>query len=648
VGNLKTNIACTEKAKRFLTQVYRFMLMLTLKVKVTLLELQFLDPSYIEVCLVGYMTNFFDVRYGNAIVHSSQKSLMVINHLKGMSGVSKRVSGQDLRNTGWSNVQLLDYDHRAFVVAKTLSNSKSSVKEGSQLCYRGKRNLFGRWTDIHTSYTRFYSTQSFLEDEFKMCATITEEFLTFQKKCVNWKGPIKDHIYNFLLDPRLFQIAYRNLLDNSSNIHSRINKTVLNKLSEKCIKEIISLLKNETFKFTPVQIINISKSKSGTHPIITVASFIDKILMEMMRMIIEAVFEPRFFSHSHGFRPGRNCNTAFKQIKEQFSASSWYIQIDLFKDFDSIDHHKLMILVESVIKDRKFTRLIWKSLRIGYFDFRKYQTSIISTAQDFILSPIFFNIYTHNFDLFIEELQKNYKRLNLHLKKKNLSSSKKENQKLYPKMQLFPFIFPIDPNSRRLVYVRYMCDCLIGFLGTYSESIDLKILIEDFLKKQMGLYLDKKKFSITHAETGKIIFLGTYIFKSRVQKLNRNDKNHTFQNFSSIRLEAPMKQILNQLTKANFVRNNISWPKFIWLHCSLEQIVIKYNSILSGYMNFYLFIDNRVYMATYLYYLLRGSCAKLIAAKMKLSSQVQVYAKYGKSLTVNKKSGLSFQKPTNI
>lgn len=666
-GNSKTNIACTEKAKRLPTQVDRFVLMLTLMVKVILLELQFLDPSHVGVCLVGYRAYLFDVRYGNAIEHSSQKSRVAISHFKGMSGVPKRVSGQDIRNTGWSKVLLTNYDYRVFVVMKSplvggkeaLLNGRDIVKGGSQRGYTGGRYVFGRWTGIHNSYTRFYSTEPFLEDEWKKRATIPEEFVAFQKKSVNWKGPVKDHIYKFLLDPRMFQIAYGKLRSNSGNMTPGINPTTLDGFSEEWIQETIALLKNETFKFTPGRRVNIAKPNGGTRTL-TVASPRDKIVMEVMRMVLEAVFEPRFSIHSHGFRSGRSCHTALKQVKEQFGVASWYIEGDISKCFDSIDHHNLMTVVESVIKDRKFTRLIWKSLRTGSFEFKEYQISLIGTPQGSIISPILANIYMHRFDLFIEELKRqydkgsrtqglnSYKRLNWCLNKKDSQLSKEEKRKLAIKMRLLPARDPMDPNFRRLLYVRYADDWIIGIRGTHSETVHLKRQIEEFLKRQMGLDLNKEKTLITHAGTGKALFLGTYIFKARVQTQRRSDKNRIVRNSREIRMEAPIKLIVNKLTKANYVRNGVSWPKFIWLHCSLEQIVAQYNSVLRGYMNYYSFVNNRGAIATYLYYLLRGSCAKLIAAKMKLGSQLKVYAKYGKSLTVNKELGLGFQKPSYV
>jgi group II intron reverse transcriptase/maturase len=667
-GNLKTNIACTEKAKRFPTQVGRFKLMLTLMVKVILLEFQFLDPSHVGVCLVGYKAYLLDVRYGNAIGHSSQKNRMAISHFKGMSGVPKRVTGQDVRNTGWSKALLMGYDHRVFIVTKypiirrnkSLPNSRDIVKGGSQHGYTGGRYVPGRWTSIHKFCTRFYSTQIFfLEDGWKKRATIPEEFVTFQKKCVDWKGPIKDYIYKFLLDPRLFQIAYGKLRSNLGYMTPGINPTTLDGLSEEWIQETIALFKNETFKFTPGRRVNIAKPQGGTRQL-TIASPRDKIVMEVMRMVLEAVFEPRFSSHSHGFRSGRSCHTALKQVREQFGVASWYIEGDISKCFDSINHHKLMAVIESVIKDRKFTRLIWKTLRTGYFEFREYQTSLIGTPQGSVISPILANIYMHQFDLYIEELKKQYdkgsrtrgvnayKNLNWLINKKDSLLSKEDKRKLAIKMRLIPSRDPMDPNFRRLLYVRYADDWIIGIRGTHSETVYIKTQIEEFLKGKMELDLNKEKTLITHTVTGKALFLGTYIFKSRVQRHRRSDKNRIIRNSREVRLEAPIKRIVSKLTKASYVKNGVSWPKFIWLHCSLEQIVRQYNSVLRGYMNYYSFVDNRGAMATYIYYLLRGSCAKLIAAKMKLGSQLKVYAIYGKSLTVDKVSGLGLQKPSYV
>jgi nicotine oxidoreductase len=626
------------------------MLMLILMVKVILLELQFLDPSHVGVCLVGNRAYLLDVRYGNANGHSSQKSRVAISHFKGMSGVPKRVSGQDIRNTGWSTVLFTNYDHRAFVVMKSplirgkkaLTHSRGIVKGDSQLGYIGGRNVSSRWTGIYTSYIHFYSTQPFVEDGWKKRATIPEEFATFQKKCVNWKGPVKDHIYKFLLDPRLFQIAYDKLRSNLGNLTTGINPTTLDGFSEEWIQKTIALLKNETFKFTPVRRINIAKPQGGTRPLMVVSPR-DKIVMEVMRMVLEAVFEPRFSSNSHGFRSGLSCHTALKQVREQFGVASWYIEGDISRCFDSIGHHKLMAVVESVIKDRKFTRLIWKSLRIGHFEFREYQSSLISTPQGSVISLILVNIYMHQFDLFIEELKKSYdknirtrglnayKHLNWRLNKKDSSLLKEEKRNLATKMRLLSARDSMDLNFRRLLYVRYADDWIIGIRGTYSETVHIKKQIEEFLKGQMGLDLNIEKTLITHAGTGKALFLGTYIFKARVLKLHRSDKNRIVRNSREIRLEAPIQRIVSKLTKANYIRNGVSWPKFIWLHWSLEQIVTQYNLVLRGYMSYYSFVDNRGSMATYIYYLLRGSCAKLIAAKMKLDSQGKVYAKYGKS-----------------
>lgn len=417
------------------------------------------------------------------------------------------------------------------------------------------------------------------------------------------------------------------------------------------IQETILLLKNETFKFTPERYLYIDKSQGGTR-FVTVMSFRDKIVMEVIRIVLESVFEPRFNLYSHSYRSGRRYHTALKQVKKEFGMVSWYIKSDIFKYFNFIDHHKLMAVIEPVIKDRKFTRLILKSLRTRDFKFRKYKT--------FLINLILTNIYMYQFDLFVEKLKRQYskgnssrslnayKRLSRRFNKKNLLLSKKEKRKVVIKIWLFFLKDSMDPNFRRLLYVRYVNDCITGICGTHLETVYIKMQIKEFLKKQIGLGLNNKNFLIIHAATGKVLFLGIYIFKAKVQKQHPSYINPIVLNSNEICLEASIQQIISNLTKANYIRNGISCPKFIWLYWSLEQIIIQYNSVLRKYTNYYSFVNNRGAIVTYIYYFLLGSCAKLIAAKMKLGSQGKVYAKYSKSLIVNKRLKLSFRKPSYV
>jgi group II intron reverse transcriptase/maturase len=685
-------------------------------VKAILLELQFLDPSHIGVCLAGYRAYLLDDRYGKAIDHPSQKCRVAISHVKEMSEAPKSTTGQIYQNVGWpKGVVSTTYGHRVFVVANKVGRDSARkwganemggdsppigppephhsptnapnggdkggllpptlfVKGGSQLAYIVGKDVSSRWTGIHDPFSpgvRKLSSKAkvrrggpFLETNWEERATIPTEFITFQSKCKQWKGPVKAHIHKFLYDPRLFEIAYGKLRSNPGNMTPGINPTTLDGMSGEWIKETIASLKNESFQFASRRRIEVKKPKGGTRPL-TIAPPRDKIVMEGIRMILEAIYEPRFSSSSHGFRSGHSCHTALRKIREQFGVASWYIEGDISKCFDTIEHHKLMNLIESVILDRKFTRLLWKSVRAGYFSFREYQNSIIGTPQGSVISPILANIYMDQLDKFVEEIQKDFNKgdrtksykpyknssaslLNWALNKRLGACSKPSKQvtrKMAAEMRRLPSRDPMDPNFRRLIYIRYADDWIIGIRGTNAETLLIKHKIQKYLQEVMGLSLNAEKTLITHAATGKAFFLGTYIFKARVNTTRKSIKAAIIRNGKQVRLEAPIQHIVAKLTKANFVRNGRSWPKLIWLQCSLDQIITLYNAVMRGYLNFYSFVENRGAVATYVYYLLRGSCAKLIAAKMKLGSIEKVFAKYGKSLTVNAEKKRALHKP---
>ena len=101
----------------------------------------------------------------------------------------------------------------------------------------------------------------------------------------------------------------------------------------------------------------IPKSNGKLRPL-TVAPPRDKIVQEVIRMVLEVIYEPVFSPNSHGFRPNRSCHTALRQVKTQFGSASYYLEGDISKCFDSFNHRILMNIIEEKIKDRNFTALI--------------------------------------------------------------------------------------------------------------------------------------------------------------------------------------------------------------------------------------------------------------------------------------------------
>ena len=268
----------------------------------------------------------------------------------------------------------------------------------------------------------------------------------------------------------MFEVAYHKLRSNPGNMTPGISPTTLDGISLEVFREIINSLRNESFQFDPGRRVDIPKSSGkGTRPL-TIAPPRDKIVQEVMRMILEAIFEPTFLDFSHGFRPNRGCHTALRQIKTQFVSASFLIEGDIAKCFPTIDHHRLIEILKLRVSDKKFINLIWKSLRAGYLEFHQIQNSIIGTPQGSIISPILSNVYLHQFDAFLARMKRDfdkgveakrnpeYRKLE-YLRAKALSAGDNlEANRQLKLMQQIPARLPNDPNLRRMYIVRYADD----------------------------------------------------------------------------------------------------------------------------------------------------------------------------------------------
>jgi retron-type reverse transcriptase len=132
---------------------------------------------------------------------------------------------------------------------------------------------------------------------------------------------VTDELYKLLYNRKLFQIAYEKLKSKPGNMTPGIVPTTLDGMSIEAMDEIITSLKDGSFKFQPERRIQIPKVNGKMRPL-TIAPPRDKLVQECMRMILEAIFEPTFTENSHGFRPGKNCHSALKMVKQQFGVSS--------------------------------------------------------------------------------------------------------------------------------------------------------------------------------------------------------------------------------------------------------------------------------------------------------------------------------------
>ena len=363
-------------------------------------------------------------------------------------------------------------------------------------------------------------------------------------------------------------------------------------------------------------------------------------------MILAAIFEPTFSDNSHGFRDGRSCHTALKQIKKTFGAASFFIEGDISKCFDSFDHKILMGFIEKKILDRRFTKLIEYALKAGYLEFREIKASITGTPQGSIISPILANIYLHALDQYMEERCAAYRRgdrakvnpvwrswANKRDKaKKNGDTAAalhylKEMQKVESRLRT-------DPGFRRMYYVRYADDWIVAIRGPREDAVNLMHDIRGFLKETLKLELSLEKTKITNPHRESALFLGTEITHSCAKPFTKGKSGEALRTTGQIRLLAPKLRIYKKLAAANFMnlKTGQGTPKLLWYHQSKEAILRLYISVYNGYVNYYSFANNLNHLSASLQWILRRSCAKLLAAKFSLRRAEMAMKRFGRGL----------------
>ena len=493
------------------------------------------------------------------------------------------------------------------------------------------------------STSRSYSTGRTTSEKLNVIGKLEDLYLRSEKFT---NESVDRNLYKILTNVELLEIAYNRLRSKPGQMTPGIKPETLDGMSKEVLEDIVAKLKNESFQFSPGRRVQIPKPSGGTRPL-TIAPPRDKLVQEAMRMILEAVFEPTFSKFSHGFRPGKSCHSALKAVRQDFQPAIWIIEGDISKCFDSIDHAKLMNIIEAKILDRKFTKLIWKSLKAGYFEFKTYSHNVAGTPQGSIISPLLANIFMSTLDKKVEELKEGFDKgkksgvsaiaASYHSK---ISRAKKKGdlalvKKLSKEAKNFPATNFEDPKFKKLSYIRYADDWMIGIKGTFAEVQFILNEVKNCLN-DMGLTLSDTKTKITNINSSNALFLGTNIKRASEYSFTRTRHNNILKrNAKNIRMEAPIDRILKKLEDAGFIRSNVPHPKTVWLPLEHRQILHLYNAVYRGYLNYYSFAHNYSRVVSRLGLVLKQSCAKLLAMKYSLGTMAKVHEKFGPSLSIS-------------
>lgn len=145
--------------------------------------------------------------------------------------------------------------------------------------------------------------------------------------------PLED-LYRQLYNPMLYLRAYARLYANKGATTPGATSETVDGMSRKKIDAIIEALRYERYRWTPVRRTYIPKKKGKKLRPLGLPSWSDKLLQEVIRLILEAYFEPQFSPHSHGFRPERGCHTALQEIEHTWQGTKWFIEGDIRGCFD--------------------------------------------------------------------------------------------------------------------------------------------------------------------------------------------------------------------------------------------------------------------------------------------------------------------------
>ncbi|MGH4052743.1 MAG: reverse transcriptase domain-containing protein [Clostridium sp.] len=481
-----------------------------------------------------------------------------------------------------------------------------------------------------------------------------------------------DRIFRLLCNPELYMLAYNKLKSVEGNMTKGVDNKTIDGFCIDDIDEIIKKLKDESYQPNPVKRRYIEKKNGKLRPL-GIPSFRDKLIQEVVKNILESIYEPTFNDSSHGFRPNRSCHTALAYTKNYFSGTIWWIEGDIKSFFDNIDHSILIRILGKKIIDTKFLRLIYKFLRAGYMEDWVYHKTFSGTPQGGIISPLLANIYLNEFDSFVVRLKqevdsgekraingdwnkvnKKIYRRRIKFKSPSLTTEQRtqlsrEIKDLELQRSSTPSRDPFDNSFRRIKFVRYADDWLIGVIGSKSDAQDIKNKVANFLLEELHLELSAEKTLITH-NANPVRFLGYDLSVQEGFRKECRDGNIKKVHSGNISFFLPYECMREFLMKNKFIKieENNNWKavhKATLVNLDDLEIISYYNASVRGYYNYYKYANN-IYKFASARYLARLSWGRTMANKYK-TSVIKIFNKYSKDgvigVTYQTKDGTKFR-----
>lgn len=478
-------------------------------------------------------------------------------------------------------------------------------------------------------------------------------------------------LYRNLYNPEFFLLAYERTQAKPGNMTAGNDGNTIDGMSMKRIDSLIQKLKDFSYQPKPARRTYIPKANGKMRPL-GIPAFDDKLVQEVVRMILESIYEPTFQNSSHGFRPKRSCHTALQYIKRNYTGVKWFVEGDIKGCFDNVDHHVLVRILRRRIKDEYFISLIWKFLKAGYMEDWVYHNTYSGTPQGSLISPILANIYLNELDVFMAKYAESFncgkgRKINPAykmpldvrrgkqewLKRNSAKISEEKRQKVMAEIRelnnylsTVPYSDPMDTGYKRVVYVRYADDFLIGVIGSKEDAKQVKTDVGEFIKEQLHLEMSPEKTLITHGNDF-ARFLGYLVTVSREQNRTRTKNGFTRRTYvGKVKLYVPKEKWLNRLLSYGALK--ISYDKAhgnkeVWepvrrpglIRLDDIEILNQYNAEVRGMYNYYCLANNATVLNAFVY-VMKYSMYKTFAGKYRTSMR-KIIRKYcrNKDFTVS-------------
>ncbi len=435
------------------------------------------------------------------------------------------------------------------------------------------------------------------------------------------KGLPCEQLYRQLFNKDLYYLAYGNIYSNKGSMTPGASEETADGMSEEKIEQIIGLMRQEKYRFSPARRVYIPKKNGRLRPL-GMPTWSDKLVGEVVRLLLEAFYEPQFSDTSHGFRKFRGCHTALREINNTWTGTAWFVEGDISDCFGSLDHEILLGILAEKIRDNRFLRLIRNMLKAGYLEDWTYRDTLSGVPQGGTVSPILSNVYLDKLDKFVEQelipqytrgatraANPAYRQADALLRRARRRGDRAEARRLFLEMRALPSTDPMDPGYRRLKYIRYADDHILGFTGPKAEAEEIKARLAEFLRETLGLELNQQKTLITHARSQRARFLG---YDITVQHSGTKISNGRRSANGKIALKVPPDVIRAQC--ARYRNHGKPWHRSRLQNLDDYDIIRVYGAEYRGVVNYYLLAKDAWRLRT-LRWNAETSMLKTLAAK---------------------------------